>query len=121
MKTRREDDRVLYWNLQQLLYDRNIRRPQDFRDMLVEHGLEMSYPACYALFHEQPVRVTMKVIQTILKMLDCTPNDLFVLRTPGGKPTKGGPSNVADTRAKKEKVVPLTPHQKKITGGRLEF
>lgn len=115
MKKKPESELEIYWNLKQLLFDRNIRRPQDFKDMLKEHGLEMSYAACHALFHEQPVRVTMKVILTICKMLNCSVSDLIVIRRAGTKqPEKPNPP-------KSDKVVPLSPHQKKLTGGRLTF
>ncbi|MGD0887531.1 MAG: hypothetical protein ABSA46_22030 [Thermodesulfovibrionales bacterium] len=43
-----------------LRYDRNIRRPQDLKVMLDENGLEISYPSAYALFHYQPMRITIK-------------------------------------------------------------
>lgn len=115
MKNRPVDDREIFWNLKQLLHERNVRRPQDFRDMLKEHGVEMSYAACYALFHEQPVRVTMKVILTICKMLNCSVADLILIRKSELKPP------AKPVPPKSEKVVPFSPHQMKLTGGRLEF
>ena len=108
-KTHLKDDREIYWNLKALLLESNIKRPQDFKDKLFEYGLNLSYPSCYALMHEQPIRVAMKTILTIVKMLDCSVNDLIVVRkSPDTQPIPKAP--------KPEKVVPLTPLEKRITG-----
>lgn len=82
MRFHRDDDRVLHWNLKNVLYERHIWRPQDFRTMLREHGLQMSYAACYALFHGRPSKVSMVVIETVMKMLECSADSLFVLGGP---------------------------------------
>src|SRR5208337_2551089 len=104
-KTQLKDDREIYWNLKALLLESNIKRPQDFKDKLFEYGLNLSYPSCYALMHEQPIRVAMKTILTIVKMLDCSVNDLIVVRkSPDTQPIPKAP--------KPEKVVPLTPLEK---------
>lgn len=114
LKKKSKDDIEIYWNLKKLLYDRNIRRPQDFNVMLKENGLEISYPSSYALMNHQPVRVTMKTILAIVKMLNCSVADLIVVRKAEGKPP-------AEPTPQPDKVVPLSPREKKLTGGRLTF
>lgn len=114
-KDKTKDDIEIFWNLKKLCQDRNIRRPQDLRDMLEENGLEISYPSAYALYHYQPMRVTIKTILAIVKMLNCSVADLLLVRKAEGKPPEEPPPQ------KKEKVVPISEHQKKLTGGRLKF
>ncbi len=103
-----------YWNLGNLLYQKKILKVTEFHELLLRHGVKLSYGQAYALVHEQPLRVTLRVVSAICEALDCSVNDLVVLR-------KVSEKELEETPEKKPRTAELKRIPKKLIGKRLEF
>lgn len=69
----------IYWNLKEILYQRRISRVTEFRNLMKQHGINLSYSQSHALVNKQPSRVTLKIVLTVCKALNCSINDLILL------------------------------------------
>jgi DNA-binding Xre family transcriptional regulator len=110
-----KDRLEVYWNLNELLYKHKILKVTEFQQLLREHGVTLSYSQAHALVHDQPLRVTVRIIRAICEMLECSVGDLLVLR----KATDKSPKEARISEEKK--ITRLKPHQKKLIGRKLKF
>lgn len=105
----------IYWNLGNLLYQKKILKVTEFRELMIQHGVSLSYSQSHALVNEQPLRVTLRTVLAICEALDCAVGDLIVIR----KATKETNDATNVKQAKKMETIKRIP--KKLIGKRLKF
>lgn len=110
-----KDSLEIYWNLDNLLYQKKILKVTEFQDGMRQHGVSLSYAQAHALANEQPLRVTLRVVLAICQLLDCSVNDLIVIRKRSGEQAE--PSEL--TGDKKTTEIKRIP--KKLIGKKLTF
>jgi len=107
----------IYWNLNNLLYERKILKVTDFRELLRQYGVNLSYGQAYSLVHEQPLRVTLRTVLAICEALNCSVSDLIVIRKATGESAKEEQAKIkAKARATKIRPIP-----KKLIGRKVTF
>lgn len=116
METMMEKNKLeIYWNLGNLLYQRKILKVTEFKDIMILHGVPISYAQAHALVNEQPLRVTLRTVLAICEALNCSVNELIVIR----KTTEKNMNKEA--LPKTGKPVELKRIPKKLIGTRLKF
>lgn len=110
----KRDKLEIYWNLNNLLYQKKILKVTEFQDLMRQHGVSISYAQAHALVNEQPIRVTLKTVLAICEALNCSVEDLIVIR-------KASEKEPEETPEKKPKTAELKRIPKKLIGRRLKF
>lgn len=104
----------IYWNLGNLLYQRKILKVTEFKDLMILHGVPISYAQAHALVNEQPLRVTLRTVLAICEALNCSVDELIVLRKATEKKPESAPEE-------KTKATILKRIPKKLIGRKLKF
>lgn len=87
----------IYWNLGNLLYQKKILKVTEFQDLMRQYGVSLSYAQAHALVNEQPLRVTMRNILAICEALNCSVEDLIVIRPVSDKEPEKTPEKRTKT------------------------
>jgi DNA-binding Xre family transcriptional regulator len=102
------------WYLRHLMADRSMFSTTDLLDPLAERGIKLSSSQVYRLVVERPERLSLKILMTLLDILDCTMDDLIepvAAADAGQKPRKaaaGGTTaeSIGDLRPKRARIAP---------------
>jgi len=68
----------LRWRLDAMMRDRQIKTAVELHKRLQELGVDLSLAQVSRVVAERPVRLNTELLDALVQILDCTPNDLLV-------------------------------------------
>ncbi|MFF0132541.1 helix-turn-helix domain-containing protein [Streptomyces mirabilis] len=99
------------WHLRKIMADRGLFSTTDLIPLLQERGITLSSSQVYRLVVERPERLSLKILMSLLDILDCTMDDLIEpVATAGSEstsPTKkavGAETGIGGLRPKRARI-----------------
>jgi DNA-binding Xre family transcriptional regulator len=103
------------WNLREVMATRGMFNTTDIRPLLAERDVTLSPTQIWRLVTEKPERLNLKVLMTLVDILDCRMDDLIEPVTASGKrrqkavgetasPSSGSAPGVGDFRPKRARI-----------------
>ncbi len=77
----------LDWRLHAVMADRGIKFAKDLRQALALDGCTVSASSISRLVYQEPKQLDIKLLSSLCRVLDCTPDELLVPRR--AKPLPG--------------------------------
>jgi DNA-binding Xre family transcriptional regulator len=98
------------WHLRQVMASRGMFATTDLIEPLAARGIRLSSSQVYRLVAERPERLSLKILMTLLDILDCSMTELIepvaasgrsgTAKTAGG----GAPAGVGQLRPKRARI-----------------
>lgn len=70
----------LDWRLHAVMADRGIKFAKDLQDALARVGCPVSASSISRLVYQEPKQLDIKLLSSLCRVLDCTPDELLVPR-----------------------------------------
>ncbi len=100
-----------HWHLRKVMADRGLFSTTDLIPLLDERGITLSSSQVYRLVVERPERLSLKILMSLLDILDCTMDNLIepVATAGAGSTTSikkavGAEVGVGDLRPKRARI-----------------
>ena len=99
------------WHLRQVMADRGLFATTDLIEPLARRGIALSFSQVYRLVVERPERLSLKILMTLLDILDCSMSELIEPVAAGGgtrrsKAVGSTESGVGGMRPKRARITP---------------
>jgi DNA-binding Xre family transcriptional regulator len=97
------------WRLRQVMAGRGMFATTDLIEPLARRGIRLSSSQVYRLVAERPERLSLKVLMTLLDILDCAMEDLIEPVAAASSASKaraagGGEAGVGDLRPMRARI-----------------
>jgi DNA-binding Xre family transcriptional regulator len=98
------------WHLRQVMATRGMFSTTDLLAPLAQRGITLSSSQVYRLVVERPERLSLKILMSLLDILDCTMDDLIEPVAVAGKRTRkaaagaGAAESVGSLRPKRARI-----------------
>ncbi|MFG3530348.1 helix-turn-helix domain-containing protein [Streptomyces sp. NPDC047917] len=104
------------WHLRKVMADRGMFSTTDLIAPLEERGISLSSSQVYRLVVERPERLSLKILMTLLDILDCQMDDLIEPVRAAGTAARPKTKSASGGAAPESVLGGLRPKRARITG-----